>query len=163
MDWSANVPEVQSSPVPHISPTRENVSSPHVLLPNRNVREKRRVELNDSGPLVLNYGNNQSTIPSSWDRAHCMLFVFRTDETSEIDVKNMTQSISRIIDYITNNLAYKKGPAKDFTQVTKAFWSLILVVYFSEWDILPIENSKTFCDLIGKRILNSYMKCGLLN
>ena len=33
----------------------------------------------------------------------------------------MTQLISRIIDYIINNLAYKKGPAEDFTQVTKAF------------------------------------------
>ena len=75
------------------------------------------------------------------------------NETSEIDTKNMTQSIPRIINYITNNLAYKKGPAEDFAQVTKAFWSLIL----------PIENSKTFCNLIGKRILNSYMKCGLLN
>ena len=75
----------------------------------------------------------------------------------------MTQLISRIIDYIINNLAYKKGPAEDFTQVTKAFWSLILVIYSSQWDILPIEDGKTFCDLIGERILNSYIKYGLLN
>jgi len=43
------------------------------------------------------------------------------DETSMIDAKNMTQSISRIINYIMNNLAYKKQPAKDFAQVTKTF------------------------------------------
>ena len=85
------------------------------------------------------------------------------DETSEIDTKNMTQSISRIINYIINNLAYKKEPAEDFTQVIKAFWSLILTIYSSGWDILPIKNGKTFCNLISKRILNSYMKYELLN
>jgi len=70
-------------------------------------------------------------MPSSWNGAHCILSVFRTDETSEIDAKNITQSISRIIDYITNNSVYKKGPAEDFIQVTKAFWSLILAIYSS--------------------------------
>jgi len=75
----------------------------------------------------------------------------------------MTQSISRIINYITNNPAYKKRPAEDFAQVTKAFWSLILAVYSSGWDILPIEDGKTFRDLVGERILNSYVKRGLLN
>ena len=139
------------------------MSSPCIPLPNRDVRGKRRIESNDSGPLVLNYSNNQPMIPSSWNRAHCALSVFGMDETSEIDTKNMTQSISRIINYITNNLAYKKGLAKDFTQVIKAFWSLILAIYSSRWDILPIKDSKTFCNLVGKRILNSYIKCELLN
>ena len=136
---------------------------PCILLSNRDVRGKRRVESNNSGPSVLNYGNNQLTILSSQDGAHHVLSIFRTDETSEIDTKNITQSISRIINYITNNLAYKKGPAKDFTQVTKAFQSLILAVYSFKWDILPIEDGKTFCDLVGERILNSYMKHRLLN
>ena len=63
---------------------------PRVPLPNRDVRGNRRIESNDSGPLVLNYGNNQPMIPSSWDGAHHVLFVFRTDKTSEIDTKNMT-------------------------------------------------------------------------
>ena len=137
--------------------------SPCILLPNRDMRGKRRVESNDSGSLVLNYGNNQPTIPSSWNGAHCVLSVFKTDEISEIDAKNMTQSISRIIDYITNSLVYKKRPAEDFAQVTKAFWSFILAIYFSGWNILPIEDSKTFYNLIGERILNSYVKHGLLN
>ena len=163
MDWSADVPEVQSSPVPCVSLAGENMSSPCVPLPNRDMRGKRRVESNDSGPLVLNYSDNQPMILSSWDGAHHILSVFRMNETFEIDAKNITQLISRIIDYIINNLAYKKGPAEDFAQVTKAFWSLILVIYSSEWDILPIEDGKTFCDLIGERILNSYVKHRLLN
>ena len=121
IDWSADIPEVWSSSVPHVSPAGENMSSPCVPLPNRDVRGKRRVESNDSGLLVLNYSNNQPTIPSSWDGAHHMLSVFGMDETSEINAKNMTQSISRIIDYIMNNLAYKKWLAEDFAQVTKAF------------------------------------------
>jgi len=52
---------------------------------------------------------------------------------------------------------------KDFEQVTKGFWSLIIAIYFSRWDLLPVENGKTFHNLVGKRILNSYVKCGLLN
>jgi len=74
-----------------------------------------------------------------------------------------TQSISRIIDYIKSSPADKKSPVKDFEQVTKGFWSLITAIYSSRWDLLPVEDGKTFCDLIGKRILNSYAKCGLLN
>jgi len=53
------------------------------------VREKRRVESNDFGPSVLNYSNNQPTIPSFWDGAHHMLSVFEMDETSEINAKNI--------------------------------------------------------------------------
>ena len=75
----------------------------------------------------------------------------------------MAQSISRIIDYIKSSPADKKSPIKDFKQVTKGFWSLITVIYSSRWDLLPIEDGKTFCDLVGERILNSYVKCGLLN
>jgi len=75
----------------------------------------------------------------------------------------MAQSISRIIDYIKSSPADKKSPIKDFEQVTKGFWSLITVIYSSRWDLLPIEDGKTFCNLVGERILNSYVKCGLLN
>ena len=65
MDWSADVPEIWSSSIPHISPAGENMLLPCILLPNRDVRGKRRVESNNSGPSVLNYGNNQLTILSS--------------------------------------------------------------------------------------------------
>ena len=75
----------------------------------------------DSSPSLLNYGGNQPSIPSSWNGAHHALSIFETNETSEIDAINMAQSISRIIDYINNNLADKKSPAREFEQVTKSF------------------------------------------
>ena len=34
MDWSSDIPEVQSLPLPHVPPAGENVSSPHVPLHN---------------------------------------------------------------------------------------------------------------------------------
>ena len=75
----------------------------------------------------------------------------------------MAQLISRIIDYIKSSPADKKSPIKDFEQVTKGFWSLITAIYSSGWDLLPVEDGKTFCNLVGERILNSYVKHGLLN
>jgi len=97
------------------------MSSPHALLHNRDVKGKRRMDLIDSGSLLLNYGRNQLLIPSSWNGAHHVLSIFGTDEMSEIDVINMTQLISRIIDYIKNNPADKKLPVRKFEQVTKGF------------------------------------------
>jgi len=75
----------------------------------------------------------------------------------------MAQSISRIINYIKSSLANKKLPIKDFEQVTKGYWSLITAIYSSRWDLLPVEDDKTFHNLVGKRILNSYVKHSLLN
>jgi len=43
------------------------------------------------------------------------------DQTAEIDVRNMAQSITRIINYIRNNPADKKLPAREFKHVTKGF------------------------------------------
>ena len=139
------------------------MSLPRALLHNRDARGKRRAEPIDSGPSLLNYGGKQPSIPSSWDGVHHALSIFRTDETSKIDAINIAQSISRIIDYIKSSLADKKLPIKDFEQVTKGFWSLITAIYSSRWNLLPVEDGKTFCDLVGERILNSYVKCGLLN
>jgi len=163
MDWSEDIPEVQSPPTPYVSPAGENVSSPHALLYNRDVKGKRRTDSIDSGPLVLNYGGNQPLLPSSWDGAHHTLSIFGTDETSEIDAINMARSISRIVDYIKNNPADKKSPAREFKQVTKGFWNLIQAIYSSRWDLLPVEDGKNFCTLVGKKILNNYVKLGLVN
>ena len=137
--------------------------SSHVILHNRDVKEKRRTDWIDSGPSSLNYGRNQPSIPSSWDGAHYTLFIFGTDEMSEIDAINIAQSISKIINYIKNNLADKKSPAREFKQVTKGFWNLISAIYSSRWDLLPVEDGKNFCALVGKKILNNYVKLGLVN
>ena len=61
MDWSKDIPEVQFSPIPHVSLAEENMSSPHALLHNRDAKGKRRTESIDSGPSLLNYGRKHVT------------------------------------------------------------------------------------------------------
>jgi len=75
----------------------------------------------------------------------------------------MAKSISKIVEYIKNNPADKKPPAREFEQVTKGFWNLISAIYSSRWDLLPVEDSKNFCTLVGEKILNNYVKLGLVN
>ena len=93
MDWSEDIPEVQFSPAPHVSPAGEHVSSPHVPSHNKDSINKRRVESNNSSPSILNYGNNQPAIASFWDGAPHALSIFGTKETSTTDAANMSQSI----------------------------------------------------------------------
>ena len=154
MNWSVDIPEVQSMPTPRVSPAERNVLSPRALLPNRNAKGKKRADPVNSSSLVLNYSRNQLVIPSFQEGAHHALSIFGTDPTAEIDAKNMAQSISRIIDYIRNNPADKKVPAREFEHVIKGFWSLIQAIYSSRWDLLPVENGKNFHDLVGGKILN---------
>ena len=104
------------------------MSSPRAPLYNRDAKGKRRMDLVDSRPSLLNYGGNQPVILSSWDGA---LSVFGTDATCEVDAINMAKSISRIVEYIKNNTADKKTPAREFKQVMKGFWSLISAIYSS--------------------------------
>ena len=89
MDWSEDIPEVQSMPMPRVSPAGRNMPSPCAPLPDRDVKGKKKVDPVDSGPSVLNYGGNQPVILSSWERAHHALSIFRTDPTAKIDAKNM--------------------------------------------------------------------------
>jgi len=123
---------------------------------------KERTDSIDSGPSLLNYGGIQPVIPSSWDGAHHALSIFGTDQTAEIDATNMAQSITRIIEFIKNNPADKKAPAREFENVTKGFWNLISAIYSSRWDLLPVEDGKTFRALVGGNILNNYVKLGLV-
>ena len=95
--------------------------SPHAPSINRDAKEKRRMNPIDSDPSLLNYSGIQPAMPSSWDGAHHTLSVFRTDEINEVDAINMAKSISRIVEYIKNNLADKKLPAREFKQVTRGF------------------------------------------
>jgi len=100
---------------------------------------------------------------SSWDGAYYALSVFGTDETNKVDAINMAKSISRIVEYIKNNPADKKLPVREFEQVMKGFWNLITAVYSSKWDLLPCEDGKNFCTLVGEKILNNYAKPGFEN
>ena len=79
MDWSEDIHEVQTSPTPCVPPVRENVSSPHAPLHNRDAKGKGRTDSNDSGPSLLNYGRIQLVIPSSWDGAYHALSIFGTE------------------------------------------------------------------------------------
>ena len=84
------------------------------------------------------------------------------EETSMIDATNITQSISRMIDYFKHNPADKKLPAGEFAEIVKALWGLIAMIYTSRWDLLPIED-KSIRKLMGKKIVPGYMKLGLAN
>jgi len=137
--------------------------SPHAPLHNRDAKGKRRMNPIDFNPSLLNYGGIQPAMPSSWDGAHHALSVFGTDEMNEVDAINIAKLISRIVEYIKNNLADKKPPAREFKQVTKSFWNLITAIYSSKWDLLPCEDRKNFCILVGKKILNNYAKPGFEN
>jgi len=162
MDWSTDTLEVQPMPTSYISPVGRNMLSPRTPLHNRNAKGKGRMDSIDSDPSLLNYGRNQPSIPSSWNEAHYALSIFGTDQTPEIDARNMAQSITRIIDYIKNNLADKKLPVREFEHVTKGFWDLITAIYSSRWNLLSIEDGKIFCALVGKKILNNYTKLSLV-
>ena len=94
MDWSADIPEDKSTPTPHASPAEKNMPSPHVPLPNRDAKGKKRAEPVNSDPSVLNYSGNQLAILSSWEGAHHALSIFGTHLTAEIDTKNMAQLIT---------------------------------------------------------------------
>jgi len=131
MDWSEDIPEAQSSPTPCASPAGEHMSLPQVPLSNRDSMERSRVKSNNSSPSVLNYGNNQPSIASSWDGAHHVLSIFGTQETTTIDTANITQSISKMIDYFKHNPADKKPPAGEFADVVKALLGLIAMIYTS--------------------------------
>jgi len=67
-----------------------------------------------------------------------------------------------MIDYFKHNPADKKPPAGEFADVVKALWGLIVTIYTSRWDLLPIED-KSICKLVGEKIVPGYMKLGLLN
>jgi len=53
-------------------------------------------------------------------------------------------------------------PAREFKNVTKGFWNLISAIYSLRWDLLPVEDGKTFHALVGGNILNNYVKLGLV-
>jgi len=137
MDWSSDIPEVQSSPLPHVplynspcvTPVGGILLSPHVPSPNMDLCRKRRAVSNDSGPSVLNYGNNQSMIASSWNGAFHALSIFRTEESNVEDAKNIHKSLNRIVEFIKHHPADKKPPTGEFVSVVRSLWGLIGVIF----------------------------------
>ena len=79
MDWSADIPEAPASLSPHVPPASEHVSSPHIPLHNTGLNSKNRAE--SAAPSLLDYGEGQPAIASSWDGAHQVLSIFGTEDT----------------------------------------------------------------------------------
>jgi len=96
------------------------MSSPHVPLLNRNLSGDNRAEASNSSSSVLNYGNNQLSIASSWDRVYCALFVFRTEKSASTDAANINLSIKRIVDYIKHHHTDNNLLAGDFIPVVNS-------------------------------------------
>ena len=91
-----------------------------------------------------------------------MLSIFRTRETSTTDAANFALSITRITNYFKHNLADKNPPAREFANVVKALWSLIITIYTTRWNFLSIED-KSIHKLMSEKILSRYLKLRLLN
>ena len=60
-----SLPHVPLHNSPHVTPSGETLLLPHIPSPNRDSSRKKRADSNDSGPSILNYGNNQPMIASS--------------------------------------------------------------------------------------------------
>jgi len=184
MDWSSDIPEVQSSPLPcvllaeesmssphvllynlpYITPAGEILSSPHVSLPNMDLCRKRKVVSNNSGPSVLNYSNNQPTIASSWDGAFHVLFIFGTKESNVKHAKNIHKSLNKIVEFIKHYLADKKLLTGEFVPVVRSLWGLIGVIFTNKWDLLTFDK-KSFLNIwtcVGKKIVPGFKKLEML-
>ena len=57
------------------------MSLPHDPLHNTSSSGKNRVESGNSAPILLDYGDNQLAITSSWDRAFHAVSIFKTEKT----------------------------------------------------------------------------------
>ena len=160
MDWSLDIPEVQDSPQQCVPPAGGHVSSPHVPLLDRDSSGDNRAEPSNSGPSVLNYGNNQPSIASSWDGAYYALSVFRTEKSASTDAANINLSIKRIVDYIKHHHADDNPPAGDFIPVVNFLWKLIDMIYASKWNLFYFDSdlSLNIHKCVGDMILPKYRK-----
>ena len=184
MDWSSDIPEVQFSPLPHVPPAGENVLSPHVPLhnspcvtsaegilssphvpsPNMDSYGKRRAVSNDSDPSVLNYGNNQPTIASSWNGAFHALSIFGTEESNVEDVKNIHKSLNRIIEFIKHHPANKKSLTREFVSVVRSLWELIGTIFTNKWDLFTFDkkSSLNIRTCVREKIVPGFKKLEML-
>ena len=93
MDWSVDVPTASTSLPPHVLPAGEHMLSPHVPLPNTGSSGKNRVESDNFGPFLLDYGNNQLAITSSWNEVFHAVSIFGTENSRSEDAANILEFI----------------------------------------------------------------------
>jgi len=91
MDWSTDLPQALASPPPHVPSASEHVLSPHAPLHNMGSNSKNRAV--PAVPSILNYGEGQPMVISTWDGAHHALSIFGMGDTVLKDTKSMFESI----------------------------------------------------------------------
>jgi len=137
MDWSVDVPEAPASPQPCVPLAGQHMSLPHAPLGSNG---NRVTNASNSALSVLNYGNSQPAIISSWNGVFHALSLFRTEEFNAKDAKNIQISLSRIVNYIKHHLVGKKTISGEFVLVVKGLWELIEVLLSNKWDILIFDK-----------------------
>ena len=141
IDWSSDIPEVQDSPQQYVPSASEHISLPHVPLHNMGSNGKNRAE--SAAPSVLDYGKGQPLIASSWDGAHHVLSIFRTEDTIFKDAEMIYNSIRRLRNYIKHHPVDKAPLKGEFVPVVEYLWKLIDTIYATKWDSLIFNKEKT--------------------
>ena len=116
------------------------MSLPHVLLGSNG---NRVTNVSSSTLSVLNYGNDQPAIISSWDGVFHVLSLFRTEESDTKDAESIQISLSRIINYIKHHPVNKKTLSGEFVLVVKGLWKLVEALLPNKWDILIFDKEAT--------------------
>ena len=141
INWSTDIPEAPVLSSLYVPPASEHVSLPHIPLHNMGSNGKNRAEY--VAFSLLDYNEGQPAIASSWDGAHQVLSIFRTEDTQSKDSKIILKSIKRIRTYIKHHLVDKALPKGDFILVVRNLWKLIDTIYTTKWDSLIFEKEKS--------------------
>ena len=141
MDWSMNNSQAPASPSLYVPPASEHILLSHVPLHNMGSNGKNRAE--STAPFVLDYDEGQLSIASSWDEAHQVLSIFRTEDTIFKDIKMIFNSIRRLRSYIKYYSVDKVLSKGEFVLVVKYLWKLIDTIYAVKWDSLIFDKEKT--------------------
>ena len=146
-----DTPQAPTSPFLHVPPASE-----HVPLHNKSSNGKNRTE---SAVLsVLDYGEGQLAITSSWDGAHHALSIFGIEDTTLKDAESMFESIKRIRSYIKYHSVDKGILEREFILIVKQLWKLINNIYVAKWNVLIFDKEKTLTinKCVGECIMPYY-------
>ena len=151
-----DTPQAPVSPSLHVSSVKKHILSPHVPLHNMGSNGKNRTK--STAPSVLDYGEGQPSIASSWDGAHQALSIFGTEDTIFKDAKMIFNSIRRLRSDIKHHPVDKVPPKGEFVPVVEYLWKLIDTIYTTKWDSLIFNKEKTLTirKCVGEHIMPYY-------
>ena len=109
-------------------------------------------------PSILDYGEGQPSIASSWNRAYYMLSIFEMEDTIFKDTKMIYDSIRRLRNYIKHHPVDKALPKGEFVPVVEYLWKLIDIIYATKWNSLIFNKEKTLTirKCVGEHIVPYY-------